>query len=115
MVWSETGRARWEKSSTEFYRWIRMGELSRETFAYDAFRGEAVPNKLESVPARAWLFEKGLKADARILEHSTSLPSFDAVLTILVIPEQIEEWSDADRRLELDPKEFTYGRSRWPR
>ena len=115
MVWSQSGRGRWEKSSAEFYRWIRMGELSPETFAYDAFRGETVPNKLESVPARAWLFETGLKADARILEHSIFLPSFNAVLTILVIPEQIEDWSDADRHLELDPKEFTHGRSRWPR
>lgn len=114
MVWSESGRARWQKSSAEFFRWIRLGELSRETFAYDAFRDERVPNKLESVPARAWLFEKGLKSDARILEHSIRLPSFDAVLTILVIPEQIEDWSDADRRLELDPREFTHGRSRWP-
>jgi len=114
MVWSESGRVRWYKSSEEFFRWVRKGELSRETFAYDAFRGEDVPEALESVPARAWLFETGLKPDARILEHSVLLRRFDAVLTILVIPEQIEDWSDADRRLELDPKEFTHGRSRWP-
>lgn len=70
---------------------------------------------LETVPAAAWLFEKGLKEDPRILEHSVLLPTYyDAVLTILVIPEQIEDWSDNDRDLELDPNEFSLRRTRWP-
>ncbi len=114
MVWSQTGRVRWYKASDEFVRWIRKGPLSRDTFAYDAFEGTRVPTALESVPAKAWLFEKGLKDDARILEHSVSLPAFDAVLTILVIPEQIEDWRDSDGNLELDPEEFSLGRTRWP-
>jgi len=115
IVWSEAGRARWYKSSQEFVRWVKKGPLSPETFAYDAFRGEQIPSALESVPAGAWLFEKGLKPDARILEHSLFLPALDAVLTMLVIPEQIEDWDDGDGHPELDPNEFTFNRARWPR
>src|SRR5260370_17317111 len=115
MVWSQAGRARWYKASDEFVRWIKKGQLSPDTFAYDAFRGTPVPKALESVPASAWLFETGLKADARILEQSLLLPTYDAVLTILVIPEQIEDWSDSERKLELDPEQFTLRRKRWPR
>jgi hypothetical protein len=111
MVWSQAGRARWYKSSDEFVRWIRKGELSGDTFAYDAFHGVPVPTVLESVPAAAWLFEKGLMSDARILEQSVLLPSYDAVLTILVIPGQIEDWSEGID--ELDPNEFSLGRTRW--
>jgi hypothetical protein len=115
MVWSQAGRARWYKASDEFVRWIKKGQLSPDTFAYDAFRGTPVPKGLESVPASAWLFETGLKADARILEQSLLLPTYDAVLTVLVIPEQIEDWSDSEGKLELDPEQFTLRRKRWLR
>ena len=111
MVWSQAGRVRWHKASDEFVRWIRKGDLSRDTFAHDAFHGTPVPTKLQSVPAAAWLFEKGLKPGVRILEQSVLLPHYDAVLTILVIPEQIEDWGYNDG--ELDPKEFSLGRTRW--
>ena len=53
----------------------------------------------------------GLTPGARILEQSVLWPHYDAVLTILVIPEQIEDWGDDDG--ELDPKEFSLGRTRW--
>ncbi len=114
MVWSQAGRARWHRASDEFVRWIRKGELSPATFAYDAFRRTPVPTSLESVPASAWLFEAGLKSGARILEPSLWLPTYDAVLTMLIIPEQIEDWSDSDRNLDLDPNEFSLKRKRWP-
>jgi hypothetical protein len=112
-VWSHAGSVRWYKPSQEFERWIRKGEVRPESFAFDAFRGEPVPTSLESVPATAWLFEKGLRNDARILEQSVLLPNYDAVLTWLVIPEEIEDWDDSAAR-ELDPDEFTLHRKVWP-
>ena len=78
------------------------------------FGGHPFQTSLESVPASAWLFEAGLKSGARILEQSLWLPTYDAVLTMLIIPEQIEDWSDSDRNLELDPNEFSLRRKRWP-
>jgi hypothetical protein len=70
VVWSQERRVRWYKPSEEFERWVRKGEVRSDSFAFDAFDGKAVPTSLQSVPASAWLFEKGLHADARILVTS---------------------------------------------
>jgi hypothetical protein len=115
MVWSESRRVRWYKPSTEFVRWVRKGNIRQESYAFDAFEGRSVPARFESVPASAWLFENGLKADARILEHSVPMPGYDGVLTLLLIPEQIEERSNSETLLqELEPEEFTLRRTTWP-
>jgi hypothetical protein len=114
-VWSKDGRVRWYKSSDEFIRWVKKGDLSESTFAADCFKGRRVPNKLEPVPASAWLFEKGLKEEAKIWEHSIALPGYSAVLTILVMRDDVEFWDDAPDSLDgLDPQEFTLNRRRWP-
>ena len=115
VVWSQENHVRWYKSSPEFSRWIRRGELNDATFAADCFKNRSVPGQLESVPGSAWLFEKGLRDGARIWEHSIPLPSYDAVLSLLVMREPVEAWDDslpADR--DLDPNEFTVNRRRWP-
>jgi hypothetical protein len=102
MVWSEASRVRWYKPSEEFVRWVRNGNVREESYAFDAFEGRPVPPTFESVPASAWLFEKGLKPDARILEHSIPMPNYDGVLTLLFIPEEIEGCADCEHVLE-DP------------
>jgi len=116
IVWSHNRSVVWYKSSPEFSRWIRRGELSEETFAFDCFEGRRTPQKLESVPATAWLFEKGLEDGARIWEHSVPLPNYSAVLSLLVIRESIEgpEYLFDEEESELDPLEFTLSRKRWP-
>ena len=115
LVWSQKGRVRWYKPSQEFIRWVKKGHLSESTFASDCFKGKAVPDRLEPVPASAWLFEKGLKDDAKIWEHSVPLPGYSAVLTVLVMRDKVEAWDDAPDTLdELDPREFTVDRRRWP-
>jgi Zn-dependent peptidase ImmA (M78 family) len=114
MVWSQARRIRWYKASDEFVRWVRKGDLDANSFAFDAFEGKTVPTSFESVPAAAWLFEKGLRPDARILEHSIPLPGYDAVLSLLHIHEPIEDWNDGGGLLdELDPEEFTLRRQTW--
>lgn len=116
IVWSQNNSAIWYKSSPEFVRWIRRGELNQETFASDCFKQRDVPKRLESVPATAWLFEKGLADGVRIWEHSVSLPNYGAVLSLLVMREPVESQDDLSFRedSELDPVEFTLGRKRWP-
>jgi len=115
VVWSQRKRVRWYKPSDDFIRWVRKGELSDDTFAADCFRGRAVPDQLEPVPAGAWLFEKGLRDDARVWEHSVALPSYEAVLSLLVMREPVEAQDDsAPAEEELDPNEFTLNRKRWP-
>jgi hypothetical protein len=115
MVWSEKRRARWYKASEEFVRWIRKGNLSPNSYAFDAFENKPLPTVFEFVPASAWLFESGLKPDARILEHSVPMPGYDGVLTLLLIPEEIESYSGNETlREDLDPDEFTLHRKAWP-
>lgn len=115
MVWSQERRVRWYKPSGEFVRWVRKGNVREESYAFDAFEGRSVPTKFESVPASAWLFEMGLKPDARILEHSVPLPGYDGVLSLLLILEEIEDRSDSETLCEeLDPEEFTLRRKTWP-
>ena len=74
-----------------------------------------MPDKLEPVPASPWLFDKGLREDAKIWEHSVPLSNYGAVLTVLVMRDAVEAWDDTSDSLEdLDPREFTLKRKRWP-
>jgi len=115
VVWSQGNRARWYKPSEDFVRWVRKGRLSADTFAADCFKGRSVPSGLEPVPAGAWLFEKGLRDDAKIWEHSVPLPNYDAVISLLVMREPAEDHgASAPHEEELDPNEFTVNRKRWP-
>lgn len=116
IVWSQNNNVIWYKSSSDFVRWIRKGELSEATFAADCFKLRTVPKTLEPVPASAWLFEKGLNEGVRIWEHSVFLPNYVAVLSLLVMREPVEahEHFSSREESELDPVEFTLGRKRWP-
>jgi Zn-dependent peptidase ImmA (M78 family) len=116
IVWSQNNHVAWYKSSSEFVRWVRKGELSEQTFASDCFKQRGVPKTLEPVPASAWLFEKGLKEGIQIWEHSLFLPNYSAVLSLLVMREPVEtfEYSSLGDDAELDPAEFTLDRKRWP-
>jgi Zn-dependent peptidase ImmA (M78 family) len=116
VVWSQDKRVLWYKSSDDFVRWVRKGELSDATFAADCFKNRPVPNSLEPLRASSWLFEEGLKEDAVIWEHSVPLPTYQAVLSILVMREPVEAWDDTveNEDLEMDPREFTMNRKHWP-
>jgi Zn-dependent peptidase ImmA (M78 family) len=116
VVWSQDKRVRWYKSSPDFARWIRKGELSDSTFAADCFQSRSVPNRLEPVPASSWLFQEGLKEEALIWEHSTPIPTYRAVLSVLVMRAPVESQDDNldTKNFELEPREFTLNRKRWP-
>lgn len=115
VVWCERERAVWYKPSDEFVRWVRLGDISDETFAWECFRGKGVPNQLEPVPATAWLYPKGLMEGAKIWEHSVPMPSYGAVLSLLVMRDPVEIPDDQDLSEQgLDPIEFTIYRKRWP-
>ena len=116
IVWSQSNRVIWYKSSAEFVRWIRKGEVDNGSFAADCFNRRSVPTKLEPVPATAWLFEKGLGDGARIWEHSVALPNYGAVLSLLVMRDRVESQDESfpGEESELDPDEFTLKRTRWP-
>ena len=116
MVWSTNRQSIWYKASEEFGRAIELGPLSTETYAYDCFQDQEVPNRFEAVPAKAWLYDSNLKDNAKILEQSLYLPFYKSALSLLYVNERIERRDDFDEEheSELDPNEFTLSRRRWP-
>jgi len=115
LVWSTAGRRSWYHRSPEFHRGIELGPVAPESYAQDCFQGRSVPAKPEPVPASAWLYEDGLKEDARIWEESTPLPYYDAVLTLLYLREPVDNRDKHNDLVdELDPDEFTLRRKHWP-
>jgi hypothetical protein len=68
------------------------------------------------VPAAAWLNDERLQMGSRIYEDSIR-QTYNSVLTILTINDPVSdhEQDDDDSLLEdLDPNEFTIGRTKWP-
>ena len=119
MVWSVSNRARWFVRSDSFRFFLPLSELpANGSFAVRIFRGESAPTELAPVPPDAWLDRQAAEHVDTLLEHSVSLPNYNAVLTLLwaykVDPPPARD--DQEAFLEdLDPEEFTLKRRRWPR
>lgn len=117
VVWSSDGRVRWYHRSQEFRPKIRVEELSLATVAADYFRsGDSPPAGWVQVPADAWLYADAIREGATLREWTRHLPSYDATLTLLHATEFIEARHDYEEPEDgdLDPKEFSLERSRWP-
>src|ERR1700735_4359361 len=91
VVWSQDQKILWWKLSEGFVRWIQKGAVTDNSFAAQCYRKQSVPNQLASVPASAWLYEKGLREGAQIWEQSVGLKNYGAVLSLLVIMDGGEE------------------------
>ncbi len=117
IVWSREGNVSWSRASAEFPFFIRKGmPVDKTSYAYSCFRSEKVPSVPEPVLADAWIDSFNLREGSYIYEESRSLPSYESVLTLLWIKENIEKRSDYHEPEEepLDPDEFTVHRKRWP-
>jgi hypothetical protein len=119
MVWSSDNQARWCARSDTFRFFLPLAELPAEgSFAAGLFKGHIVPSDFAAVPAQAWLDRKASESVETLLEHSIYLPNYNAVLTLLWLPELDMEsfFRDDDGLLkELDSREFTRDRRKWPR
>lgn len=93
VAWSEREEVKWAKGSEEFFRRVLTGPLSPESLAAQIFRGKAIPDTFDRVPATAWFAEKNMKEGATVLEHSKRLGKY-GVITLLWIDEQIERWRE---------------------
>jgi len=91
VVWSQNQKILWSKLSEGFVRWIRKGQVRKNSFAAQCYRKQSVPDQLAPVPASAWLYEKGLQEGAQIWEQSVGLKNYGAVLSLLVIVEEVEK------------------------
>lgn len=118
MVWSEKNRIVWYRQSKELRRAIRVRAVDESSVAHLCFReGPRAEEAGVRVPARCWLYEDGLRDDATLIEWSRAMPRYGGVITLLYAPDFLESrtgYEEEDER-ELDPADFTLGRTRWPR
>jgi hypothetical protein len=119
MVWSVSDRARWFARSDSFRFFLPLPELpANGSFAARIFRGESAPAELAPVRPDAWLDRQAAEHLDTLLEHSISLPNYNAVLTLLWAykMEPLPAGDGQEAILEdLDPEDFTVNRRRWPR
>jgi IrrE N-terminal-like domain len=118
IVWSEHRKVSWSRRSPEFPFFIGKGQsIEQASYASNCFNGEKVPAAPEPVPADAWIDSFNLKEGSVIYEESRLLPSYDSVLTLLWIKENIEKKSDyqEEDNPSMDPNEFTVYRKEWPK
>jgi uncharacterized protein DUF955 len=119
IVWSVNNCARWFARSDSFRFFLPLPELpANGSFAARIFRGESAPAELAPVPPDAWLDRQAAEHVDTLLEHSISLPNYNAVLTLLWAykMEPLPAGDGQEAILEdLDPEDFTVNRRRWPR
>lgn len=116
VVRSVNGIVSWAYASPEFRSRVRGGTLGGLTVAHRLFSGEKAPEGPTDIPADEWLSSSNLVNEATVSEESIFLPLYSATLTLLVIGNRIERWSEYDEEETepLDPREFSLKRTLWP-
>jgi len=105
IVICKDGYIKWYKKSSSFNFHIRVNEkLSPNTYAFDFYEDNILPERPETVPAAAWL-ASDVDEDAWLTEHSIALKSYGLVLSLLWIHEEI---GSGYRRSEYDEGEPEY-------
>jgi Zn-dependent peptidase ImmA (M78 family) len=119
MVWSSDNQARWFARSDTFRFFLPLAELPADgSCAAALFRGGLAPSDFTPVPAAAWIDTQAADRVQTLLEHSIYLPNYSAVLTLLWAFRMDAEVSRVDEdglRDELDSRDFTLQRRKWPR
>lgn len=119
MVWSSDNQARWCARSDSFRFFLPLAELPAEgSFAAKLFKGGNAPSGFAPVPPEVWLDREAAENVETLLEHSIYLTNYNAVLTLLwAYKASSAALAETEDSLidDLDPKDFTLGRSKWPR
>jgi len=105
VVVCKEGKIKWYKKSLSFNFHVKVGErLSPNTYAFDFYHGVDLPGRPDTVPAAAWL-AGDIDGEAWIVEHSLALKSYDVVLSLLWIRDEIRT---ATRRYNNDDDDPEY-------
>lgn len=115
VVISKDRTIKWYKRSDDFEFHVRVGEtLSPFCYASNFYKETSMPAIPEKVPADAWLAGE-IDPEAEIFEHSLPIPSYNVVLSLLWINEEIGRSSrqyDSDDEFDLT-NSFTRDNKRW--
>jgi hypothetical protein len=102
VVFSQDAKTKWFRGSADFDE-IRedlgffidvRGSLDTSTCAARFFQGHRMPDRPKAIPASAWFTPGRYQSDATIQEHSIAMPTYNAVLTMLWIDDDIEDEGD---------------------
>jgi len=98
VVFSQDGYIRWFRGSEEFedigvFVDVRS-KLDPSSLAAAFFRGHTVRTTAKRVDVSAWFAPGRYRHDATVLEQSWAMPSYNAVLTLLWVDDDIEDDDD---------------------
>lgn len=92
IVYSRDGHVKWFVPSKDFRElgfFVELGPLDGYTIAADFFRGRAIADALMSVDTVSWLAPGRFDRESMIKEHSIAMPSYNAVLSLLWVEQDI--------------------------
>ena len=119
LLWQQAAKVEWFHTSDAFTYFLPLEELpSSKSMAGRLFASGASGNDFERVDPILWLSRRDAEKVDMLLEHSVSLPNYEAVLTLLWVVKtrgSAEEYYEEPYLEELDPEGFTLKRKRWPR
>lgn len=114
IVISENGHLKWYKATEDFGYHLAVGDkLHPNSVADDFFNGRKMLTTVETVPADTWLLGNGFDSNSFIQEHSVSLPSYNTVLTLIWIDQDIDDFFSDEEDSEYDSDYFTPDGKRW--
>lgn len=89
VVFSQNNRVAWFVKSPSCWPWLRArgDELDPWCGAACYFKKGTVAARPQKMDGASWLEDKGAERYDEVVEHSMAIPSIDAVLTMLWIPE----------------------------
>jgi hypothetical protein len=89
VVFSQENRIRWSAKGGSFWPWLRGwgAELDSECGAANFFRNGELSEWPQKTDSNCWLEDKGASRYEEVVEHSMAIPSIDAVLTMIWIPD----------------------------
>lgn len=82
----------WSKKSKGFDYFIKSSgdSIDEESFVWDVFQGENIPEKGESISASAWITDYRVDSDALIYESIFHLSFYNAAFSLIWIDKDIE-------------------------
>lgn len=118
VIWQEKGRIIWIHRNRDSFPYF----LADDTLPIKDPNCNRVPSSrsiahtLRKVDAVHWLSERDAENVTDLFEESRYFPDYDAVISLLWIPESRSMLNDEDELLgELEPSSFSFQRTRWRR
>jgi Zn-dependent peptidase ImmA (M78 family) len=105
LVCSEKCRIKWFHQGADFPLFLDTmpgSPLHEDSYAYDFFKEQAVPEDFEDVNPLAWIDDRRLKDSMTIMEMVVCMPAYDTALSFLYIEDSGDSDYEDDYCKQLD-------------